>query len=71
MLLLPSPRARCTFPIRVGSTGSQATCSDGTAMNPENGNCFWALPEGTRDLAPGEAGHYVLPELNLKEGSLV
>ncbi|CAN0192521.1 unnamed protein product, partial [Laminaria digitata] len=62
---------RCTFPIRVGSTGSQATCGDGTAMNRDNGNCFWALPEGPRDLAPGEAGHYVLPELNLKEGSLV
>lgn len=62
---------RCSFPIRVGSTGSQATCSDGTAENPDTGKCFWALPEGKRDLEPGEAEQYVLPELGIKEGSLM
>ncbi|CAM9660137.1 unnamed protein product [Pylaiella littoralis] len=75
---LPFPEGRkgfnivnkCSFPIRVGSTGNQATCGDGTKENPANGNCFWALPDGKRDLAPGEAEQYVLPRLGLKEGSL-
>ncbi|CAM9484006.1 unnamed protein product, partial [Hapterophycus canaliculatus] len=61
---------RCSFPIRVGSTGSRAECSEGTAEDPSSGFCYWALPSGQRDLEPGGTGQYVLPELGLKEGSL-
>ncbi|CAM9458444.1 unnamed protein product [Ectocarpus sp. 6 AP-2014] len=75
---LPFPTGRkgfniangCSFPIRVGSTGNHALCSDGTTTNPASGQCFWALPDGPRDLRPGETGQYVLPELGLKEGSI-
>lgn len=66
-----APPLRCSFPIRVGSTGSFTSCGDGTSKNPSTDECFWALPEGNRDLAPGEGGQYVLPELNLREGSLM
>jgi len=62
---------RCSFPIRVGSTGNQAPCNDGSKQNPANGLCFWALPEGQRDLRPGEFGHYVLPRLGLEEGQIM
>eukprot|EP00752_Nemacystus_decipiens_P009533 g8521.t1 len=76
---LPFPTGRkgfnvvnlCSFPVRVGSTGNQAPCGDGTAQHPTSGSCFWALPEGKRDLRPGDVGHYVLPYLASEIGGLV
>lgn len=71
----PKPLAlcscRCSFPVRVGSTGNQAPCGEGTKENPVSGTCFWALPEGQRDLRPGEAGHYILPNQISEVGGLV